>query len=126
MKQVFLASTFLLCLIMLMMIFSTLVSKSYHKNEMEKAMANSMKCSLEEVMKENTYAITEKERFLVAFGQHMIANIGSDMALEFRALETDIEEGCLSLEVIGTYHLNDLQRTEKSVRIRRTIIFEKQ
>lgn len=125
MNQVFHGTSFFLCLIFLLMIFSTLVSKSYHKNEMEKALANSMECALEEVMTENSYSISEKDRFLRTFFQHMIANLGSDIALKFKVLKTDIEEGCLSLEVTGTYHLNDLKRTEKQIVIQRTVIFEK-
>lgn len=123
MRTVVIAITGLCCILYVVMIQSSINSKSARETELRDGLSTAIYQTMQEVMKNGSYGVEDKNEFIAAFLQSMLIKVNSDVELKVKIMELDLKEGLLDVEVIAVY--NDVKQSRKELTLRRTVVYEK-
>lgn len=103
MKNVFLSLGIGLCALISIVIIMTLSGTNMRQNELNDAVDNAMKATIENQFQENTYSVASNDELVADFIQALLVQVNSDSTVEVKVLNVDYVKGLLSVEVTEKY-----------------------
>ncbi len=122
MKTVIIAITSVICILSVVMIQSSINSKSARESELRDSLSAAVSQTMREVMKQDGDETINKKEFVAAFLQSFLVKINSDADIKVKIIGLDLEEGLLDVEVEAAY--KDVKQKEKVLKLRRTVVYE--
>lgn len=122
MKNVFFSMGISLCAILSIVIVMTLCGINMRQNELNDAVNNAMKETVENQFNDKTYSVSSDDEFVADFMESLLVQINSDCAVTIQVLDVDYAKGLLSVEVTETFQ--HPIGTQGQVSVKRTIIME--
>ncbi len=122
MKTVVIAITGIFCILSVVMIQSSINSKSARETELRDSLSAAISQTMREVMEKGRYGVTNEKEFVAAFLQSFLIKINSDTDIKVKIISLDLEEGLLDVEVEAAYE--DMKQAEKMLTLRRTVVYD--
>ena len=122
MKNVFFSMGIALCAILSIVIVMTLCGINMRQNELNDAVNNAMKETVENQFNDKTYSVSSDDEFVADFMESLLVQINSDCAVTIQVLDVDYAKGLLSVEVTETFQ--HPIGTQGKVSVKRTVIME--
>ena len=117
-----LTMSILVAIILTVTILFSIGHKSNRENEAENALGVAIENTLENLMRDKTYEISEKDEFVADFLEDFILQIDSYSDIEVTCKAVDTQKGLFSVEVNLSFLYNNGNKGQ--VTSERTVIFE--
>lgn len=122
MKSTFLGFGITICSIVSLAIILTLCNVNLRQNELNHAVENALKTTMENQFDATTYVADSSEELVADFMEALLVQINSDSHIRVKVLDVDVRKGLLSVEVKEIFQ--HPIGTEGQVVVKRTIIME--
>lgn len=122
MRTVIISITAIFCILCVVMIQSSINSKSVREAELRDGLSVSISQTMKEVMEGESYGVGDEDEFTAAFLQGLLMKVNSDVSLQVKIIDLDLKEGLMDVEVRAEYE--DIKRVKKELSLRRTVVYE--
>lgn len=122
MRTVIISCVSVCCILLLVMIQSTVNSQSVREAELRDGLGTAVSQTMREVMESDGKGIEDREDLVAAFMQSLLAKVSSDIELTVKIYSVDIENGLMDVEVCGEYQT--AAGKTKTLKVRRTVIYD--
>lgn len=123
MKSVIVSFVCISAILLVLAIHTVIDGKSAALQELEDSLAVSVSQTMKEVMEQESYGIQDKNEFIASFLQALVMRTNSDVDMTVNVISADMEQGLMDIEVAEK--ISFLNMKEKEIKVRRTVIFEK-
>lgn len=123
MKSVIVSFVCISAILLVLAIHTVIDGKSAALQELEDSLAVSVSQTMKEVMEQESYGIQDKNEFIASFLQALVMRTNSDVDMTVNVISADMELGLMDIEVAEK--ISFLNMKEKEIKVRRTVIFEK-
>ncbi|MDR1700845.1 MAG: hypothetical protein LBR68_06600 [Lachnoclostridium sp.] len=122
MKIIIISITGIFCILSVVMIQSSINSRSAREAELRDSLSASISQTMREVMEKDGHGMSNEKEFVAAFLQSFLIKINSDVDVKVKIISLDLTEGLLDIEVEAAYE--DVKQARKVLTLRRTVVYE--